>query len=72
MYIVIELQKNELGIVSTIVTEHPTLAEAESKYHSILAFASISDVPIHSAAIITDEGVTVSHKCYKHQQSQYL
>ena len=66
MYIVIELQKNADGHVSNIVTEHPTLAEAESKYYTILASASISEVPIHSAIIVSEEGFPVRHQCYKH------
>ena len=32
MYIVIELQKNAEGQVSNLVTDHNTLAEAESKF----------------------------------------
>ena len=67
MYIVIELQKDAKGVVSNIVTDHASLAGAESKYHSILAAAAVGNVPVHSAAIITDEGVTVNHKCYKHE-----
>lgn len=66
MYIVIELQKNADGHVSNIVTEHATLAEAESKYHSVLASAAISTIPVHSAIIVSEEGFPVAHKCYKH------
>lgn len=66
MYIVIELQKNADGHVANIVTEHPTLAEAESKYHSILASAAISEIPAHSAVIVSEEGFPVANKCYKH------
>ena len=66
MYIVIELQKNTDGHVSNIVTEHATLAEAESKYHSVLASAAISTIPAHSAIIVSEEGFPVTHKCYKH------
>lgn len=66
MYIVIELQKNAEGHVSNIVTEHANLAEAESKYYSILASAAISDVPVHSAIIVSEEGFPVKHQCYKH------
>ena len=66
MYIVIELQKNADGHVSNLVTEHSTLAEAESKYHMILASASISNIPVHSAIIVSEEGFPVEHKCYKH------
>lgn len=66
MYIVIELQKNADGVVSNIVTSHATLAEAESKYYTILAAAAVSDVPVHSAVIISEEGFPVKHQCYKH------
>ena len=65
-YIVIELQKNADGQVANIVTSHDTLAEAESAYHSILAAAAISKIPVHSAIIVSEEAFTVDHKCYKH------
>ena len=65
-YIVIELQKNAEGIVSNLVTAHETLAEAESKFYSILASAAINDVPVHSAIIVSEEGFPVKHQCYKH------
>ena len=66
MYIVIELQRNDQGVVSNIVTAFDTLAEAESKYHSILAAAAISKVPVHSAIIVSEEGFPVKNQCYKH------
>lgn len=66
MYIVIELQKNAEGAVSNIVTSHDTLAEAESKYYSILASAAVSTVPVHSAIIVSEEGFPVRNQCYKH------
>ena len=66
MYIVIELQKNAEGVVSNLVTSHNTLAEAESKYHAILAAAAVSQIPVHSAIIVSEEGFPVMHQCYKH------
>ena len=67
MYIVVELQSNTDGVVSNLVTSHNTLAEAESKFHSIMASAAINDVPVHSAIIVSEEGFPVAHKCYKHE-----
>lgn len=67
MYIVIELQKNAEGVVSNLVTSHNTLAEAESKYYSILASAAVNNVPVHSAIIVSEEGFPVRNQCYKHQ-----
>lgn len=66
MYIVIELQKNDQGVVSNIVTAFDTLAEAESKYYTILAAAAISKVPVHSAIIVSEEAFPVKHQCYKY------
>lgn len=66
MFIVIELQKNADGAVSNIVTDHATLAEAESKYYSVLAAAAVSKVPVHSAIIVSEEGFPVKNHCYKH------
>ena len=66
MFIVIELQKNAEGVVSNIVTSFDSLAEAESKYYSVLAAAAISKIPVHSAIIVSEEGFPVKHQCYKH------
>lgn len=66
MFIVIELQKNAEGVVSNIVTPFDSLAEAESKYYSVLAAAAISKIPVHSAIIVSEEGFPVKHQCYKH------
>ena len=65
-YIVVELQKDAEGVVSNIVTSFENLAEAESKYYSILAAAAISTVPVHSAIIVSEEGFPVKNQCYKH------
>ena len=65
-YIVIEMQKTAEGQVANLVTAHNTLAEAESKFYTILASAAINDVPVHSAIIVSEEGFPVKHQCYKH------
>lgn len=65
-YIVIEMQKTAEGQVANLVTDHNTLAEAESKFYTILASAAINDVPVHSAIIVSEEGFPVKHQCYKH------
>lgn len=64
-YIVIELQATG-DSVANIVTTHDTINEAESKYHLILTSAAVSQVPMHSATILTDEGYQLKRECYKH------
>ena len=66
-YIVIELQKNAEGVLTTPVNTYNTLAEAENKYYTILAYAAVSKVPVHSASILTEEGSPVMNKYYKHE-----
>lgn len=63
-YIVMEIQNS--GTVATIVTQHDTRNEAESKFHQILFSAAISSVPVHSAVMLTDEGFLLRNECYKH------
>ena len=65
-YIVVELQKSAESVVSNLVYSFDTLAEAESKYYSILASAAVSKIPVHSAIIVSEEGFPVRNQCYKH------
>lgn len=65
-YIVIELQKNEDGVVSSLVTPHDSLAEAESKYFAVLSFAAVSSIPNHSAALLDEDGYQQMSKSYDH------
>ena len=66
MYFVIEIQKQKDGTPSSIVTSHETKDKAEAKYHSILAAAAVSELPIHSAIIISEEAFPVRYENYKH------
>ena len=67
MYLVIELQKNADGTVGNIVTAYNTLNEADSKYHSVLASAAVSSVPIHSAVILSERGKMIKNESYTHE-----
>lgn len=70
MYIVIEIQTNSEGVVSTLVYQYDNLNSAESKFHTILASASVSNVPVHTAAIITNAGVTIRAESYNHGENE--
>ena len=62
MYVVVEIQNNVVLPVHVLETR----AQAESTYHSILASAAISKVPVHTAVLMTNEGFTIASQCYKH------
>lgn len=66
MFIVVELQKNADGTVGNLVTAHETQAEAESKYHSVLAAAAVSSLPTHAATLLSEEGFSIANQCYRH------
>lgn len=66
MYLVLEIQTNTDGTVSTIITPYNDRANAESKYHTILAAAAISQVPCHSAVMMTNTGAVLAAQYYEH------
>lgn len=67
MYFVLEIQKTNDTTAPHILTAHSDLFEAEQKYHTVLAAAAVSNVPVHSAVIISDTGYTVKGpESYRH------
>lgn len=62
-YTVIEFQN---GIVGSNVWTFDTINAAENKYHTVLAGAAVSEVEIHSAALLNDSGLCIKHESYTH------
>lgn len=63
MFLVIEIQKSESGLAA-LCTQHDTLREAQSKYHQVLAYAAVSGLPRHSAAILNEAGANICNESY--------
>ena len=68
-YIVVEIQTNQDGAVGTLVNAYDDRNSAESQYHTVLAAAAISQLPCHSAILVTQEGFLLADGCYKHGQT---
>jgi len=68
MYIILETQTNSNGTVGTLINSYENRNAAESKYHTVLASAAISQLPLHCAFMLTDEGYTIKSEVYKHEQ----
>ena len=64
MFIVLEIQKTDS--IATLVFTAETRNEGESKYHQVLAAAAISSVPIHSAMLISEDGLPLAYASYTH------
>lgn len=65
MYIVIEMQTAN-NQTTLLANDYDNLNEANSKFHQILAAAAVSTVEIHSAAILTSDGIMIKTECYRH------
>lgn len=66
MFAVIEIQKN--GATATpITTLFTDKDQAYSKYHQVLAAAAISQIPEHSAILVSEEGSYMMHDKFIHE-----
>lgn len=63
MLTVIELQTTN-GVTSALTNSYTDESQAYQKYHQILSYAAVSEVDIHSAAIINEEGYAIENKFF--------
>lgn len=64
--IILEIQHSNDGTTAPIVTVKSDRAEAEQHYHSVLSFAAVSEVNVHSVVMLDDYGATVKSETYYH------
>lgn len=64
-YLVIEIQKNGDN-VANIVNKRDDYQHAKSTFYQILASAAISEVYVHSAVILSDEGEFIQKETFYH------
>lgn len=69
-YLVIEIQTNKDGTVGNLVFAYDTLAEAESKYHAVLSYAALSELPVHAAVLLRSDGAALASEFYEREQEQ--
>ena len=60
MFVVIEKKKNNNNQIATLVNAYENRNQAFQKYHSVLSAAAVSDLPVHSAVILTEEGFLIA------------
>lgn len=68
MYVVIEIQTNADNTVGILTSSHNTFPEAQNKYYTVLAYAAISTVPLHSAVILSETGDVLSTEHFVHEE----
>ena len=71
MYTILEQQTTKDGATAYPPLEQKaTRNEAESVYHSKLAYAATSSVYVHAVSLLTDDGRLVDSKCYVHNDEE--
>lgn len=65
MFLVTEVQVLETGQVATVTVAFENRREATARYHQILASASLSGLPCHSAVMFTEEGYLIQSDYFR-------
>lgn len=66
-YLVMEIQKWDTGAIQTPTYSYDNLNSAEAKFHSILATAAVSTLPVHSCVLMNESGFTIRSQSYNHE-----
>ena len=73
-YYILEIQKFHNGEYAHLIhwaydaDADVARQKAESKFHEVLTSAAVSDTAMHSAILISSEGVPLRNECYHHAQ----
>ena len=70
-YIVIEIQKSADGTVAIPpINTYDSFFEALSRYHTILAAAAVSSVPVHTCVVLNEVGQEIRMDSYNKADGQ--
>ena len=70
-YIVIEIQKAADGTIAVPpVASYDSFFEALAKYHTVLAAAAVSAVPVHTCVILNDVGQEIRMDSYNKSEGE--
>lgn len=69
MYLIVEIQTNGDQMAQICQTAE-TYEQAMSKYHTVLASASISSVEYHTCTVLGKEGEQLASESYHHTREE--
>ena len=67
MYLVIEIQTNADRTVGNLVYKYDNEKQAQSKFHTVLAAAVLSQLPVYTCVLMTNTGTILQSQCYINQ-----
>lgn len=65
-YIVLEIQTGKDDAVATIAETFADRGQAEFRYHTALAYAAVSELPLHAASLLQSDGRVLECRSYAH------
>lgn len=70
-YLVIEIQKFADGTVAVPpIASYDSFFDALAKYHTVLAAAAVSEVPVHTCVVLNDVGQEIKMDSYNKADGQ--
>ena len=66
MYILQEIQTNDTTTSLVPATTYSDKNKAEAAYHTALAAAAVSKVPVHTVVLFDEHGTVVKRDFYEH------
>lgn len=67
MYYIAEIQENADGTGAVLTYTETTRNGAFSKYHDILHYAAVSNVHLHSAVLMQNDGKYLARETFVHE-----
>lgn len=67
-YVVLEIQTMADNQVACLTTSYDNQMQAESSYHTVLAAAALSNLPMHAAVLLTSDGSVQMSQYYEHAE----
>ena len=68
-YVIIENQTSDSSAV--IVNTFDNYTQAEQDYHTKLASAAVSNVPVHAVTMLNERGQLIKYECYDHREEAH-
>lgn len=68
MYVIIEIQTFENGTIGTLIETADSWKKAQSVYHTKLASAAISGLPVHAVVLMDNRGNPMDFQSYTANQ----
>ena len=68
-YVVVEIQTFDNGTIGSLVTPKDDYYQAESTYHTVLAAAALSELPVHTAVLLDNEGNVIHSQAFVKEET---